>query len=216
MDINNNSLETNDGSTLCVNAQGLNQLSKFSFSFDNKVFDSFIERVACEEPQLIHLHGDLEYFSKLSTIDTTHLTKYWTNAGGQLEDLQTAYSGLLGLYPSNAEWPFEATETLIEPAGPTVFPDSFEELNAFINDSQELQAITQTTTLLRWIVDRVIVDTLLKYISKKIRELKKLLYCVGRRFCGLTWSGRIWGILHGSHPPKSEPWQINGQAFGCV
>lgn len=53
-------------------------------------------------------------------------------------------------------------------------------------------------------------------ISAKILSLKRTLCCVAGRFCGLSWTRRFWFLIHGSHPPRAEHWQLISQAFGCA
>ena len=141
---------------------------------------------------------------------------YWTDLGRQLEELQNAYANILELSQSFAVLPVAAEKVFIGPAGPCSWPETFEEQQAFFNSSQESVVVDQRPKLLRWVFASTFIARLIKCLSERIQEIKRILYCEGRRFCGLTWSKRVWAILHGNHPPKPESWREARQAFGCV
>jgi hypothetical protein len=63
---------------------------------------------------------------------------------------------------------------------------------------------TKTITLLR------------TRFSRLARDGRKLVRQAERAFCGTTWSKRVWHLLHGSHPPKSDGLATLSQAFGCA
>lgn len=47
---------------------------------------------------------------------------------------------------------------------------------------------------------------------RRLRSTRRRVHLSVARFCALTWSRRLWYLLHGSHPPKSEC----RLAFGCA
>lgn len=44
---------------------------------------------------------------------------------------------------------------------------------------------------------------------------RRLVHRAARAFCGISWARRLWHLLHGSHPPKSES-MAPCQALGCA
>ncbi|MGB9147547.1 MAG: hypothetical protein WCC14_17095 [Acidobacteriaceae bacterium] len=49
----------------------------------------------------------------------------------------------------------------------------------------------------------------------RLNTARRLVHHVVRAFCGISWTRRLWHLLHGSHPPKSEGSALC-QAFGCA
>lgn len=47
---------------------------------------------------------------------------------------------------------------------------------------------------------------------RRLRSTRRRVHRSVARFCALSWSRRLWYLLHGSHPPKSEC----RLAFGCA
>jgi len=56
---------------------------------------------------------------------------------------------------------------------------------------------------------------LLRGAAELWSRARNLLRQVARAFRGTAWSRRLWHLLHGSHPPKSEE-LAPCQAFGCA
>jgi len=50
---------------------------------------------------------------------------------------------------------------------------------------------------------------------RRLTQTRKLVHRSARVFRGLAWSKRLWHLLHGSHPPKSEG-LASCHAFGCA
>jgi len=48
--------------------------------------------------------------------------------------------------------------------------------------------------------------------ERRLRTTRRRVHRSISRFCTVSWSRRLWYLLHGSHPPKSEC----RQAFGCA
>jgi hypothetical protein len=49
-------------------------------------------------------------------------------------------------------------------------------------------------------------------LLRRLRSTRRRLHRSIARFCALSWSRRLWYLLHGSHPPKTEC----RLAFGCA
>jgi hypothetical protein len=53
---------------------------------------------------------------------------------------------------------------------------------------------------------------LLRKLDRRILLVRRLVHRSLARFCAFSWSRRLWYLLHGSHPPKTEC----RPAFGCA
>jgi hypothetical protein len=96
---------------------------------------------------------------------------------------------------------------------PTSSPLPFDQLLEFFNQPPEFTYIP-SVGMLRFILARELNGNLLRHVFGRI--YKSLNGCKVARpnFCGLNWSRRIWFLLHGSHPPKTEVWPNTWQGFG--
>jgi len=70
--------------------------------------------------------------------------------------------------------------------------------------------------LLCWVLNGAELRTLLQRIAKRIQRIKEILYQRINIFCGLSWSRRLWFLLHGSHPPKLGLWLVQRQWVECA
>lgn len=43
-----------------------------------------------------------------------------------------------------------------------------------------------------------------RHFLEHLHLTRRLVHRIARPFCGRSWSRRLWHLLHGSHPPKSE------------
>jgi len=141
----------------------------------------------------------------------------WAFAGSQLNEYRAAITNLLEFNKLNQFPYFVVGEALIDPAGPTFRPETLEELLPYFEAPVTFKVFeVQPRRLLAWIINGARAFRLLKQLFQRVQELKRILYRTYFRFCGLTWSRRVWFLLHGSHPPKPETWLTQGQAFGCA
>lgn len=53
---------------------------------------------------------------------------------------------------------------------------------------------------------------ILKKLDQQLSEARHLIHRAVPRFCALSWSRKLWYLLHGSHPPKPGCCP----AFGCA
>jgi hypothetical protein len=53
---------------------------------------------------------------------------------------------------------------------------------------------------------------LFRKLDRRILLVRRLVHRSLARFCAFSWSRRLWYLLHGSHPPKTEC----RPAFGCA
>jgi hypothetical protein len=53
---------------------------------------------------------------------------------------------------------------------------------------------------------------LFRKLDRRILLVRRLMHRSLARFCAFSWSRRLWYLLHGSHPPKTEC----RPAFGCA
>jgi hypothetical protein len=147
--------------------------------------------------------------------------KSWWGAGSQLDEYRTAISNLLEFNKLN-QFPSFVVEdvlegALVDPAGPTFSPGNFDELLPYFAEPVTFAfADFQPQVLLKWVLNQAKVSCLLKQLFHRVKEVKQTLYWTYFGFCGLTWTRRVWFLLHGSHPPKSEPRLSHSQAFGCA
>jgi hypothetical protein len=54
-----------------------------------------------------------------------------------------------------------------------------------------------------------------RHFFQRLTQARKSVHRTERTFCGISWTKRLWHLLHGSHPPKSEG-MAPCQALGCV
>jgi hypothetical protein len=57
-----------------------------------------------------------------------------------------------------------------------------------------------------------VTESLLRKLDRRILLVRRLVHRSLARFCAFSWSRRLWYLLHGSHPPKTEC----RPAFGCA
>ncbi len=88
---------------------------------------------------------------------------------------------------------------------------SFEQLLEVINQQPRFTYIPPVS-ILRFLQECERVRNLLRRVFARISKVLKAKRQSKPRFCGLSWSRRLWFLLHGSHPPKTECCQ----AFGCA
>jgi hypothetical protein len=88
---------------------------------------------------------------------------------------------------------------------------TFEKLLEFF-DQQPRFSYTPPLGMLRFLLDARLVRNLLRRVYGRMAKIPKIRRMSRPRFCGLSWSRRLWFLLHGSHPPKSECCP----AFGCA
>jgi hypothetical protein len=170
----------------------------------------------------------------------------WRIAAKQLQELETAYASIQefsGFYrvPLTAEdyliepagpSPWPVLDSNIYPGDcPTQFStlktypynyptqvspslDDFEALLTYFAEPVTFKV--QAASLLAWIVNGARTFDLLQKLFRRIQQLRRILRSKYSRFCGLTWSRRVWFLLHGSHPPKPETWLTQGRVFGCA
>ena len=105
-------------------------------------------------------------------------------------------------------------------AAVTFFPPvTFVETLKFFTKSAALSdfrsVIGGKNLLLGWVQIQSVVSDLLKQLRDRKTALEQI-YWVFYCFCGVSWSRRIWFLLHGSHPPKPEPRLVYSPVFGCV
>lgn len=55
-------------------------------------------------------------------------------------------------------------------------------------------------------------ERLFRKLDRRILLVRRLVHRTLARFCAFSWSRRLWFLLHGSHPPKTEC----RPAFGCA
>jgi len=170
----------------------------------------------------------------------------WRFAAEQLQVLETAYSSIQefsGFYqvPLNendyliepagpspwavldsptylCEYPTQFSPLKTYPCNnPTQVSPSLDDFEALLPYFEEPATfIVPSASLLAWIMNGARTFDLLQKLFRRMQQLKKILYSTYSRFCGLTWSRRVWFLLHGSHPPKSETWLTQSRVFGCA
>ncbi|MGB6687008.1 MAG: hypothetical protein WBE76_04110 [Terracidiphilus sp.] len=74
----------------------------------------------------------------------------------------------------------------------------------------------ESNRLLCWVLNGAELRSLLQRITKKIQQIKQILYRLFKTFCGQSWSRRSWFLLHGSHPPKLGPWLFQCLVVECA
>jgi hypothetical protein len=195
-------------------------------------------------PEVIRLHGSIELAYPIGNAARLLQRQYespW-GAGTQLAEYETSISDLLEFnklnqFPSFAVGnlayivenpPFVAEiareESLVDEVGPTISTWNFDELlekyfaqpTTFAFANSRARIPVQQNSLLQWIVCSATVSCLLEQLFRRVKKLKQAIYWNYFGFCGLTWTRRIWFLLHGSHPPKSEPRLSQSPAFGCA
>jgi hypothetical protein len=152
--------------------------------------------------------GTIGYFE---TLAETPISVHWGTYGNQLENLQRACSAL-------TEWKV-ALDSLLPYAyvqiAPTQCVLSFEELLTVFDAPQDTTIVTEFKGILNWIRASLHADDLLLKFWKRLKRIKTVLHAECTRFCGLSWSRRLWFLLHGSHPPKLDS-RISFQEFECA
>ena len=88
---------------------------------------------------------------------------------------------------------------------------SFDQLLEIFNQRSAF-SYTAPIGLLRLLLDGLRARNLLKRVFARIATILKANKPPKPSFCGLTWSRRLWFLLHGSHPPKTG----SCIAFGCA
>jgi hypothetical protein len=145
----------------------------------------------------------------------------WWDPGSQLAEYRTAISNLLEFNKLNQFPSFvviEAPEAHVNPAGLAFSPGNFDELLPYFAEpvTFSFADFFQPQVLLKWIRNQATVSCLLKQLFHRAKQLAQTVYWTYLGFCGVTWSRRVWFLLHGSHPPKPETWMTQCQAFGCA
>lgn len=172
----------------------------------------------------IYPYVQLNPLWQYESIAALPVSKQWGTFGTQLEALENAYTVV-------SEWTvaFESTcegldeDPIIDPAGPTFCDLNFEWLLPFFEPVHYKKIDVERRGILKRIQAAIYARGLLLYANdllqrllRKLQAVKKILYQMCTRFCGLGWSRRLWFLLHGSHPPKPEYWPTTRQAFGCA
>ncbi len=146
----------------------------------------------------------------------------YASSGAYLERLQGAFDGLTRFNDEQAhrlnDW-FGQIEESLKQEGKTDPAPYFSVLGLektleIINSVQDPLALLGPVALLKWIFRETATRKLLQHLLRGIQVVKQVLYQASPRFCGLSWSRRLWFLLHGSHPPKPESWFAECQEFG--
>lgn len=150
-------------------------------------------------------------------------------AGSQLDGYRTAISNLLEFNKLNHQFPSSFVvedfreEALVDPAGPTFSSGNFDDVlqyfaepTTFTFADSQPNIKFQQNILVKWLRRQATISCLLKQLFERAKELAQNLYWTYFGFCGVTWTRRVWFLLHGSHPPKSEPRLFPSQVFGCA
>lgn len=165
----------------------------------------------------------------LASIAEIPISNYWGSFGQSLEQLHCASETLAG-WISLYENPFRHLEIPSECLPTQVVPSlhqlgqmdsrpgqmDFDDLLQFFEKRPEKRIDFARRQFLAWILAVPCASELLRKITRKIQALKKILHNEIANFCGLSWSRRLWFLLHGSHPPKLESWPVVSQEFECA
>lgn len=178
----------------------------------------FVEALPQYKVQLISYPN----FEHLASIAETPISNYWGSFGQRLEQLHCASETLAG-WISSYENPFRHLEAPSECLPTQVVPSlhqlgliDFDDLLQFFEKRPEKRIDLARRQFLAWILAVPCANELLRNITRKIQALKKILHKKIANFCGLSWSRRLWFLLHGSHPPKLESWPVVSQEFECA
>jgi hypothetical protein len=80
---------------------------------------------------------------------------------------------------------------------------TFEQLLAVFNQQPRFPCLPPVG-MLRVLLDGQRIKNLLRRVYARMAKVQKVTGASRPRFCGLSWSRRLWFLLHGSHPPKTE------------
>lgn len=168
------------------------------------------------------------------TVNYFEPVAYWATpmgpyavSGAYLERVEDAYNNLAALETVQVRtlesW-FASVqyETGSENVATVVDPSFFNiectlQLIDEVNLSKQYSfAIAQSFQLFHALIQLARTEYLKSRLSRKMRAARKALHQTLARYCGLSWSRRLWSLLHGSHPPKPETWFFDCQEFGCA
>lgn len=95
---------------------------------------------------------------------------------------------------------------------------SDENLSAWCELSPSQQTFLAVFASASWLAVCLYWQRLSRRLFNKLRQASKLLFALIQTptFCGVSWSGREWFLLHGSHPPKPEHGPSADLSFGCA
>jgi hypothetical protein len=57
---------------------------------------------------------------------------------------------------------------------------------------------------------------LLRKVRRRARSLRQSLFLTASPFCGLSWSRRLWFLMHGSHPPHPRSGSYLAKTSGAL
>jgi hypothetical protein len=80
---------------------------------------------------------------------------------------------------------------------------TFEQLLEIFNQQPSFSYTSSVGMLSLLLAGRRLAN-LLRRVYTRMAEVPMAVVTSGPRFCGLSWSRRLWFLLHGSHPPKTE------------
>lgn len=113
---------------------------------------------------------------------------------------------------------YQTVESALESREHNYFP-TFEEVDWTINTAKRFvpEPIRSIKHSLLYLIEGIVHSSrLLRRISQTISYLKRcrfLSFASAIIFCGVTWSGRIWFLLHSGHPPKVA--HVHADFPGC-
>jgi len=156
-------------------------------------------------------HGEIETLVARPTNDIYATSGQFLSelleAQAQLVSTQKALSDALHKYVIRLQSGFE-TQTQIVTL-------NFDELLEVFNQKAAF-SYTAPPGMLRLLLERQLVRNLLRRLYARIATVKKAVETAKPRFCGLSWTRRLWFLMHGSHPPKSVPWLCHRHGFECA
>jgi len=180
--------------------------------------------------------GRLYVVNSIDLRGTSHMLPNWLASLGPLEMYHTlvavrstSHYGASGQYLAQLE-DFRSNPTLIRQAAaamPQFFPITLPEPKSVTSLQSSLLPFEDIVGIISHAQGQVFeyvasqasevdlvaqIRRLLRRLDRKLLLTRKIVHRSISRFCGLSWSRRLWYLLHGSHPPKSECCP----AFGCA
>jgi len=181
----------------------------------------FSENISLESAAAIQWvpSDSLAYFNYVKSLLNRPILKQRTTLGSQFEKLQSVYLSLTRLvhqYEAPVANTFVQTKVVFEVVDGGLSSHSWEELVRLYESDRDATVTIESGSVLEWVITGLCARDLLRRISRKLQSVREILYQRCARFCGLSWSRRLWFLLHGSHPPKLDFWQVSRQEFECA